>query len=590
MELLSVPLHLKLLSEIASDTQSDPLTFATARDLYDHYWEHKQNVVSSRLGRSIQWTHVLDLLCDYMSGRQVLTAPKDVVADYRQDALAMASDHVIVQDGSRYAFFHETFFDYAFARRFVARGGELRSLLLSSEQFLFRRAQVRQILLHERDEDRPKYLADLTFLLSSPDIRFHLKQVIFGLLSQLTAPTLDEWNILSPHLKDTIKISNPEHDLSNEVWQVLGTTPWFRLIDSNGVIQQRLESQNDALVDQTVRYLSLIAREEPDRIAEIAQGWVDRDEKWNERLLYLVQWVNLEASRSLFDLFLHLLNQGTLDQLGMPFVSNNGIMSLYELPKKQPEWACELLSDYFERRLQLSLAQGQNDPFHDDLGTISDQSTNGALLDCATGAPKAFVAKLLPFMFRLMELNAIYDGEPPWKDRIWPFRIYGVGYGLKEELISAMESALRILAKQSPEDFMPYAIQLQDVDYETGQFLLIRAYEANGECFADDAVNYLCERPARLYTGYTDNGYWATQQLLDVATPHCSEDSLRTIEGVVMNYYSWYERSKQSYHKGYGTQFGRAQLTLLNGIAKARRSTPATRRLKEWRRKFSSTR
>jgi hypothetical protein len=88
---------------------------------------------------------VVDKLVDYMSGQQTLTAPRELVDEWEADAEAMASSHVLVRDGRSYAFFHETFFDYLFARRFIARGQSLRQLL-TVDQLLFRRAQVRQIL------------------------------------------------------------------------------------------------------------------------------------------------------------------------------------------------------------------------------------------------------------------------------------------------------------------------------------------------------------------------------------------------------------------------------------------------------------
>jgi hypothetical protein len=150
LSLLSIPLHLSLLAEIAASTSIDVLDFKTAKDLYDRFWDQKQMMIRMRLGRTVQWARVVDALCDYMSGRQILSAPVETVDECADDAKAMASEHILIQDGQRYSFFHEGFFDYAFARRFAARGHELLAMLRSSEQHLFRRAQVRQILVHER--------------------------------------------------------------------------------------------------------------------------------------------------------------------------------------------------------------------------------------------------------------------------------------------------------------------------------------------------------------------------------------------------------------------------------------------------------
>ena len=581
LDLLSVPLHLKLLSEVAPSAGRDPLAFTTARELYSHFWEFKQDAISERLGRQVQWTAVLDALCDDMSRRQALSASTDVVDPYRQDARAMASERVLVADGQRYAFFHETFFDYAFARRFTARGGQLLTLLTGGEQHLFRRAQVRQILLHERETDWERYLADLADLLSRPDVRFHLKHVVFALLTQLQSPTEDEWRILAPLLDAQDAV------FANEAWRVLSAVPWFRLINGLGVVQKWLGGSEPARLDQAVRYLSFLGREVPDDVTALAEPFVGGANGWRDRLVYLVASSSVEDSRRSVDLILRLISDGTLDNAHLPFEARGGFsLFLHSLPDKRPEWACEVIGCYLERRLALSLERGQSNPFGKDDGTIPDSDPNDDLMRSATGAPAAFMANVLPFMLRVMERGAVREGEPPYPDRAWPWRHFNHHHGMAEAVHSAMEAALRLLAERQPEVFAPCAVLLRQSDCETAQFLLVRAYQANGKHFADEAADYLTERPARLHTGYMDEGCWAARQLLEALTPHCSEERLRALEGIVLDYYSSWEKGAKSYYKGHGTIRGLGQLTLLNGFDAARRSPIVTRRLDEWRRKF----
>jgi hypothetical protein len=333
LELLSIPLHLSLLAEIAASTSIDVLDFKTAKDLYDRFWDYKQEVIRARLGRSVQWTRVVDALCDYISERQILSVPVDTVDDYADDAQAMASEHVLIRDGQRYSLFHEGFFDYAFARRFAARGRELLPLLRSGEQHLFRRAQVRQILMHEREADFTRYLADLRSLLTSPDIRFHLKQVVFGLLAQLSVPTEDEWHILSS------LIGNPEDAFTNEVWRTLhGSTPWFLLLDSLGIVRYWLADPSEECVNRAVMLLSSVQKQLPDRVAELVEAYVGASTEWNKRLVYLAQWADVSAGRRFFDLFLLLIDQGILDEARDPIAVNGDFWSLiYSLPEEHPD-------------------------------------------------------------------------------------------------------------------------------------------------------------------------------------------------------------------------------------------------------------
>lgn len=142
LDLLSVPLHLKLLSELEEDEEIRALNFEKAQDLYDRFWQFKQQLIRNRRGRPLQWTKVVYALCDYMHQRQLLSAPEVIVEDWNDDAEAMASEHVLVYvpDKRRFSFFHEGFFDYAYARRFARDPQSLLDLLVSGEQHLFRRA------------------------------------------------------------------------------------------------------------------------------------------------------------------------------------------------------------------------------------------------------------------------------------------------------------------------------------------------------------------------------------------------------------------------------------------------------------------
>lgn len=152
LELLSVPLHLNLLAGVASNLIADALSFETVKDLYDHFWTEKQKLLRLHLEDSVPWTQMIDTICNYLSDRQALSAPVIVLDEYGQKAVAaMVSEHVLTLENGMYAFFHEGFFDYAFARRFAAKSQSLIIFLLSQEQHLFRRAQLRQILLHERE-------------------------------------------------------------------------------------------------------------------------------------------------------------------------------------------------------------------------------------------------------------------------------------------------------------------------------------------------------------------------------------------------------------------------------------------------------
>lgn len=120
VDLFRTPLHLYLLEQVVSRDPSIPLNLVTPKSLFDLYWHHKQDEIRERTGRVVAWTEVVQHLCRYMSDNRTLTAPETLVDSWGRDARDMASAHVLFYRTGRYSFFHQSFFDYSFARLLAA--------------------------------------------------------------------------------------------------------------------------------------------------------------------------------------------------------------------------------------------------------------------------------------------------------------------------------------------------------------------------------------------------------------------------------------------------------------------------------------
>ncbi len=573
LDLLSIPLHLKLLSEVVEDEEIRALNFEKAQDLYERFWQFKQQVIENRIGRPVQWTKVVYALCDYMHQRETLSTSQDVLEDWNSDAEAMVSEHVLVLENKRFSFFHEGFFDYAFARRFARGPQSLLDLLVSGEQHLFRRAQARQILLYLRDADFGRYIADLEKVLYSSGVRFHIKQVLLALLADLSKPKKEEWDVLSRFAgKD---FNDP---ITRLAWMTVRRPPWFQVVDSLGLVQRWLDDPDEAFVDQTMSLLRVIQRELPDRVADILEPYVGKSERWNGRLRHLALWGGWSQGRRFLELMLQLIDVGILDDVDGALAAN----SLHNLQSNCPSWGCEVVGHYLNRQRRLSLKAGQPNPFDDNNGTIADsQFAEDTLEKLASNAPEAFVREVLPFMQAVIEDCASQERGGLRPDPIWSIRIFQDRYGIDAALLNAMEIALSELAMQHTNIYRSVVEPIRESPFETIQYLLIRSLAANGPQFADEGVDHLCRRPERLKIGYISDLYWASRQLIESISAHCSDEKLKQLETLLLGYYSDWERSNPSRN-----QFGHAQFTLLSGINAARRSEEVHKRLEEWRRKF----
>lgn len=578
LDLLSIPLHLKLLSEMVEDEEIRALNFEKSQDLYERFWKYKQRVIRERTGRSVQWLQVIYALCDHMHERQTLSTPEVVVEDWNSDAEAMVSEHVLVLDNKRYSFFHEGFFDYAFARRFARGPQSLLDLLVSGEQHLFRRAQVRQILLYLRDMDFDRYIADLEKVLSRIDVRFHIKQVILALLADLSKPREEEWDVLSRFAGRDF--SNP---LARLAWETVRRPPWFQLVDSLRLVQQWLDDPDEDFVDRAVSILNVIQRELPDRVADILEPYVGKSERWNNRLRHLALWGDWSQGRRYLEFMLQLIDVGILDNVDGAMAANSDFwLLLTKFKSNRQSWGCKVVRHYFVRRRQLSLEARQPNPFDYRNGTIANSPFGERTLqELADNAPESFVREVLPFMQAVIEDCASQERGGLRTDSIWSTRIFQSGYSIEAVLLHAMETALSKLAKKHTDIYRSLIGPIRESPFETIQYLLIRSLAANGPLIADEGVDHLYKNQERLNIGYSSDTPWASRQLIEAISPHCSDEKLKQLETLLLGYYSDWEKDVWG-----RKQFGYAQFTLLSGIIETRRSEKVRKRLEEWRRKF----
>lgn len=336
LELLSVPLHLALLTELGDRAKQAMPGLHTLRDFYDAFWGAKWQQLRDVLDRDPDWTAVVDVLVDYMSDEQVLHAPRDLVDQWRTDVSAMLSASVLVADGQNLAFFHETFFDYVFARRFTGRRRTLQALL-ERDQLLFRRSQVRQVLAYARDGDSPQYGRDLRFMLTDSSVRFHLQDLVLAWLGSLD-PQPVEWDLIEPMLADAC------HPLHDRAWRAVSSPAWFRWLDECG-LPARWLAQGGAVKERALFILRAVDDQEPDRVAALLAPHRQVSPEAADEVDAVLAYTDLSKSRKIFDLFLRRLDEGSA-VAGRDFwyVASH-------LPNTHPDWGCELLGAYLRNRL-----------------------------------------------------------------------------------------------------------------------------------------------------------------------------------------------------------------------------------------------
>ena len=574
IDLLRLPIHLRLLAETLPDSSGNLMGFQTAKDLFDRFWDYKLSVMRP-VADAARIQDVVDRMLKNMTERQTLSVAAGLLDEFENTLSVMVSGNVLVRDDKRVSFFHESFFDYIFARRMTSSDDfDLVSYIIEQEQSLFIRSQVRQVLLHLRDISMQDGSRNLEAVLSNEQIRPHIKTIVLSLLGTFDDPTEEEWDIIEPLLGT---------DLEGHVWAAIyGSTGWFDLLDGLKVIERWLRSGDQGTINRVLWLLSSVQKDRPDRIAELLSQFVGSSELWNNRLAELFIRSDIVASRGFFDFVLELIGAGAVDGLLYPGRGGNFFWLIVEKAvSSNPDWVCELVAAYLGRLLLV--ASQSEDTREFPLRLERDRPGEEAITEAANVAPQRFVELLLPLMTTIMATYADRSHGPPWRDRVWGHGVINRKDGLDNRLLAGLESSLCWMSVNETDQFRTYASALRESEFATMQNLLLRSYAGGGEAFADEAIEYLLEDPAKRFSiGYVStSSVDAVEQLVGVVTPFCSSGNFSSLEQAILDYYPERERSADGRR-----WWGLSQLRLLRNLETSRLSERGTRRLQELRRKF----
>jgi hypothetical protein len=589
--ILTVPLHLALFLRSAPEGRRG---VHNRDELFGAFWIESEHRVDQRLGRKAAWTQTIDRLANWLSENQELSAPEYVLDEFPREAGAMVSEHFLVLTDNRYRFFHESLFDYAFARRFTAGGGHLVDFLLAGEQHLFRRAQVRQVLSFLRAEDWPRYLQELEGVLSHGKIRFHIKRLTFQWLSSLPDPRPQEWEVLQ-------RVVASEPELRNDISSVTAGHPaWFDVLDKAGFFDAALSSGEGKREEEAVLMLALppILEARSVRVSQLLVKYRKVGEPWPLYLRHVCRTGNVFHSREMFDLFLSLIDDGTLDGARPGFAVNDDWWSLlYSMSEKRPDLTCEAVGHWLGRRISRwrNILGTKSDP--QDYGEawrhVRGESQQGMfhepIILKATETPFDYAKEILPRVAKLVKETAKDTPGQLKTDPIWCIRSFGDNhFRVEDSIFSGLARSLEVLAKHSPEDLDRFLAPIQDMPCDAISFLVLRAWTAAPETYADRLADYLVADPRRLKVGYQIGGSGSFEnhvsiQAVKSASTRCSSDRFQALESAILLLRDEWE-AKLPRRRGW------RQLELLRVMENSRLSPSGLAKLQELQRKFPQAR
>ncbi|MFD3908328.1 hypothetical protein ACFXOL_14215 [Streptomyces californicus] len=566
LELLRTPLHLSVFSRLSSSARA--ASYRTLQELYARYTDERREEIE-RQAAALDWRGITGTLCASMSERETLQVPMALLDGFaRQHIKVLESHGVLVRDGEQIGFFHETYFDFLFARSFISTGQDIHDFLANSGQYLFRRAQTRQILEHLAGTDPGRFRTAVARLLGSDRIRPHLHDVIIAVLGQLDA-VLPDWKAIEP-------LAWGQAPVAGKVRGLLALPRWFDAADHDQRWERWLGTPQTA--DAAFPELLAVARHRPERVAELVRPYVGTTPQWRRRLVGLIEWA---LTPDLVDLAVDLIDRGYADEARGPIAVNSDFWSLlYGLSETHPAPAARLVGAYLRRHLTRARADGSGDPFASEHLSTNSQVADTVLSRIAQAEPETYVDQVLAFVIDVATASSAgHTGSHDLGGR-WAYRFVG-GHGVDAALLAALDTALRSLAGRAPAAAADALRQLTATPVQELRFLACRLHTVLGR--PDEAIAWLLTDERNLRLGWVDSARWASRELIKTMTPHCTDEMLDRLTAVLLGYYPAWERRRQ---KGHPSAWGWTQYELLSAICPSRRCAAVRRRLSEWERKF----
>jgi len=312
--ILRVPHYLNLFCRAGFRKQAaGPIT---VHGLYEQLWMDTVQAPSA----PARTEEALYVLIDQISETQRLAQPVVIMDSLREEYNYLQSTGILRADGSICSLFHQGFFDYSWARRFVRLGGAICATIKQSPQGFFERPQVLQVLTYLRDVDPAKVLNELKLLIDSTlpheiqrqfdlkpgrryrwarkiltalfgrPIRYHLRQLAFDWFGQQRSLTPEEKQFGRQLVS---RPSSREQFLPGS----RRNAEWFDALQP--VLTQFLHADDSTVNDQAVRFLHSVCDSRPSAVFDMLRAQLGRSDEWNNRVAWCLslhkEWQSAEA-------------------------------------------------------------------------------------------------------------------------------------------------------------------------------------------------------------------------------------------------------------------------------------------------------
>jgi hypothetical protein len=629
--LLRTPLHLALWVrslEVEPESQPLPQGLSSLQDLYARLWDtvvlRSRAADGSGLPSQVRREAAIRLIVETMYREQVVTAPASLFTSEASEGLCdavnyLASEGILLRSRDGWAFLHQTFFDYAFARFFVeeriTQGQSISGTILSAPQDLRARPKTLQVLGYIRGRNHALYVYELELLLSAPELQPHLRDLIVRWFGSLPEPTDLEWALARRVLFAPLENTTLRRWL---LGAMSGNLDWFARLKGD-VLRALMTDDETFLQSAVLPYLQSISYRQPALLLPELETWLSQGRAGLRRvhriLSNIEDWSDPKLAAFCERLFEVSTDPeadfGTQERTLKSMNEWDSLRPIEKLSKYHPETYCRIISKLAQQALRQFVAllsrpevvQDEDENFYDyyrrrckhhdeedvPFKALSGHSVRDTLGTVAKEHPAIFLEQMLPHFLAVVALrDPLYiaaEASPRERelfsylsDELTP------SYTVRDfwrEFLKAFTTALRGIAQTNPQAFLLLVERLSAIATTTPQLVVSQALRAAPELYASDALRFLLEDRRRLML---ESKQYETRMLLRAITPHLSADEFSCLERYILDFaplrFYWSNKLAMLQKRG------EEQLNLLLVLPFERLSSIARSRLREWQRKF----
>ncbi len=247
LSLIRIPNNLNVLCKVSTGKQNLQ-SIQTLHDLYNELWHQK--IAQYTLVASCK--EAIYEIASQMDKNSSINLSKFKIEEKHFTSVEyLKSNGLLVESQDEIQFFHQTFFDYCFAKQFVERGLSIEKYILSNHQGLFIRAKLKMVMSFLRDDNLNLYLKILEKILDDSKFRFHIKVLLVTELGYKEDPNDSEKRFVS------IKIL-PSKICKDIFIEAVNTSAWLSFLHQNEelsklVIEKLSNNIFKSLVEQLLR-------------------------------------------------------------------------------------------------------------------------------------------------------------------------------------------------------------------------------------------------------------------------------------------------------------------------------------------------